>query len=55
MGTPQIIWFIIAIIDIIYTGIHHGERKTNDRYNFWTNLIAIIIEYFFFKWGGFFK
>lgn len=54
MGAPQIIWFIIAIIDIVYTGIHNGERKEGE-YNFWTNLIAIIIEYFFFKWGGFFK
>ena len=54
MGAPQIIWFIIAIIDIVYTGIHNGERKEGE-YNFWTNLLAIIIEYFFFFFLGFFK
>lgn len=53
MTWPQ--WAIIAlwVTDLVYTGYHHGEKKT-DRHNLGVTVSAVAINVWLLYMGGFF-
>ncbi len=54
MKAPQIIMIILFTTNVVLNLIKHGEHK-NDKYNFWSSLIATLVWVVILKWGGFFK
>lgn len=53
MGAPQIVMIVIISIGLGNSLCNHGNVK-EEKYNFWTTLVAIAIEVALLKWGGFF-
>ena len=53
MGWPQIIVIVLYVFSLGISAAKHGERREN--YNFWTTLIAVLIEVALLSWGGFWK
>lgn len=53
MGWPQIIVIVLYVFSLGISLAKHGERREN--YNFWTTLIAVLIEVALLYWGGFWK
>lgn len=52
IGTPQIVWFIIAGFGLISEVINHG--KPREPHNAYTFAISIVISFLLLYWGGFF-
>ena len=53
MKAPQIIMIIIFTSGVVLNLVNHGKRKEG-KYDFWSALIATIIEIVILRWGGFF-
>lgn len=51
MGTPQVVWIVLAAIGVTLHMVKHGERTT---YNFVASVIATAISAGILYWGGFF-
>ena len=54
MRAPQIIMISIFTASVVLNLVNHGEYRRDDKYNFWSTLIATVIEVAILKWGGFF-
>ncbi len=54
MGVPQICYIVIIALGLGITLAKHGEPK-EDKYNFFTSLIAAAIQIGLLILGGFFK
>lgn len=52
MGTPQIIWIVIASLSLFLSLIKHGEDK--GKFSFWNTLFAVAIDVWILSAGGFF-
>jgi len=50
---PQIIYIIIAITGLCLVAYRHGKPR-EENWNFWVELIAILIQAGIMFWGGFF-
>lgn len=53
LGAPQIIWFCLAVFNIVYTGVNNG--KPQGKYNVWTSLVGVAVAFALLCWGGFFS
>lgn len=53
-GAPQIIMICLYAFDLIYTAVHHGDSKVDEKYNVWITIIGITISAALLTWGGFF-
>lgn len=49
---PQIIYLILIFADLLYSANQHG--KVRPKYNFWANLVSVIIVLSILYSGGFF-
>lgn len=54
MGTPQIIYIIVASIHLLLTAHMHGKPKEG-KYNIWIALIGAGLGFTLLIAGGFFK
>ena len=52
---PQAIYLFTAASMLAFNLHFHGEKKSNDRYDFPTACIGICIEFLVLYSGGFFK
>jgi hypothetical protein len=52
MKTPQLTFLILILVGLLIAANQHGkERKPTD---FWTTLIATLLQLTILYWGGFF-
>ena len=54
MGIPQMIMIILFCLGIGIEMSRHGQQR-NDKYNFFTSLVAVGIQVGILIWGGFFN
>ena len=52
MKAPQIIYLVIVGMGLLISANKHGQEN---KYNFWTQLVASAIGMSLLIWGGFFK
>lgn len=50
---PQIIYFALVLISLLFAANQHGKPKKG-KHNFWVTVIACIISISILWWGGFF-
>ena len=51
--TAQIIILCLIVSSLALSLAKHGEDR--GEYNFWYTLIALTLEFFILKWGGFWQ
>jgi hypothetical protein len=51
---PQIIWFVIALLNLGVELARHGEERTGE-HNFFNSLISFTLTVSLLAWGGFFE
>jgi len=54
MTAPQIIILVLFAINLLVNANMHDKPRTN-KYNFFTSLISISLNFLILYWGGFFK
>lgn len=54
MGVPQIMIIALYMLSLGINLANHGKEK-NDKYNFWSSLLACVLIFALLNWGGFFK
>jgi hypothetical protein len=50
----QITYVILLIVALCLGAYRHGKPVTEVTYNFWTSLIAVVLQVLIMLWGGFF-
>lgn len=53
MRVPQMIIIVLYGLNLGINLSKHGEVR-NDKYNFWSSLLAFVIVFAVLRWGGFF-
>lgn len=53
IGIPQIIIIVLWCIGLFMNLEHHGERRTGN-YNFFNEIVGILVEALLLYYGGFF-
>jgi len=53
MKAPQIIWFVIAALNILLSSILHGKPK-EEKHNGFTAITGTALNALLLWWGGFF-
>lgn len=54
MIIPQILMIVLFAVTLLLTANKH-DKPREGKYNFWSALIAIIIQVGLLYWGGFFS
>jgi hypothetical protein len=54
MGAPQIIWIVMASVNLLLTAYLHGKPKDGN-HNIWLTILGSIIMLSLLIGGGFFK
>ena len=52
---PQILMICMMFWSLMNEALHHGEVKKPEKYNFFTSLLAQVIQGSILWWGGFWK
>ena len=53
MRAPQIIWIVLAALNLLSAATSHGKPRTG-KHNFWLILFGSAMAFALLWWGGFF-
>ncbi len=54
MGTPQIIYIFLMILNLMISSYQHGKPKEG-KYNIWATIVSCVLSVWLMIAGGFFR
>ena len=53
LHAPQIIWIVVLLFSLVYSGYRHGKERTGT-HNVFLDITGYILAFGLLYWGGFF-